>query len=115
MTDLSKRPVAFRIRRADADTAGSTLSENDWRYFTNEDDAWKASDALGTEYQGLYVRDGTPFRMPNEERHKLAYDTFRGGLRDTSAIPTWDDAPSWVRDVCIVAYLQGKLDAPKRS
>jgi hypothetical protein len=56
---LAKRPVAFRIRRADADTAGTTLSETDWRYFSNEDDAWKASDALGTEYQALFVRDGT--------------------------------------------------------
>jgi len=58
MTYLAKRPVAFRIRRSDADTAGTTLSETDWRYFSNEDDAWKASDALGTEYQALFVRDG---------------------------------------------------------
>ena len=56
---LCKRPVAFRIRRADAYTAGTTLSETDWRYFSNEDDAYKASDALGTEYQCLYTRDGT--------------------------------------------------------
>jgi hypothetical protein len=56
---LCKRAVAFRIRRADADTAGTALSETDWRYFSNEDDAWKASDALGTEYQALYTRDGT--------------------------------------------------------
>lgn len=38
------------------------------------------------------------------ERAKLAYETFRSGLRY---------APSWVRDAVIVAYLQGTLDQPK--
>lgn len=56
---LIKHPVAFRIRRADAETAGSNLSNTDWRYFTNEKDAIDESDALGTEYHGLYVRDGS--------------------------------------------------------
>lgn len=55
---MTNRPVAFRIRRADADTAGTPLSETDWRYFSNEEDAVNASDALGTEYQGLYARGG---------------------------------------------------------
>jgi hypothetical protein len=46
------------------------------------------------------------------ERAKLAYEVFRSGLRYPDDIPTWDDAPSWVRDAVIVAYLQGLLDAP---
>jgi len=52
--------------------------------------------------------------MTSAERPKLAYDTFRGGLKDSSTIPHWDDAPSWVRDAVLVAYLQGLLDSPDR-
>lgn len=48
--------------------------------------------------------------MSSTERAKVAYDTFRLGFKVAVAIPHWDDAPSWVRDVVIVAYLQGKLD-----
>lgn len=44
------------------------------------------------------------------ERARLAYEVFRNGLRYPGDIPTWDDAPSWVRDAVIVGYLQGKLD-----
>ena len=48
--------------------------------------------------------------MISAERAKLAYDTFRGGLKDPGTIPHWDEAPSWVRDAVVVAYLQGTLD-----
>jgi hypothetical protein len=44
------------------------------------------------------------------ERAKLAYETFQCGLRYPGDIPSWDDAPSWVRDAVIAAYLQGTLD-----
>lgn len=47
------------------------------------------------------------------ERAMLAYESFRNGLRYPQDIPTWDDAPSWVRDAVIVAYLQGTLDGPR--
>ena len=53
--------------------------------------------------------------MTNAERAKLAYDTFHGGLKDSGSIPHWDEAPSWVRDAVIVAYLQGLLDRPALS
>ncbi len=56
---LVKRPVAFRIPRADADSAGTTLSETDWRYFSDEEAAYKAAEALGADYQALFVRDGS--------------------------------------------------------
>jgi hypothetical protein len=46
------------------------------------------------------------------ERAQLAYETFRNGLRYPDDIPAWWDAPSWVRDAVVVAYLQGTLDAP---
>jgi hypothetical protein len=47
----------------------------------------------------------------NEERAKLAYDTFRGGFRNNPCpVPHWNDAPAWIRDVVVVAYLQGTLD-----
>lgn len=45
-----------------------------------------------------------------EERAQTAYNIFRGGFRDNCPVPHWDHAPSWVRDVVRVAYLQGKLD-----
>jgi hypothetical protein len=49
------------------------------------------------------------------ERAKLAYDTFRNGLRYPIDIPAWDDAPSWVRDAVIVGYSQGWLDGTVTS
>ena len=56
-----KRPTAFRVPRADPSTAGETLSTDDqqWRYFTNEAEAYAAADEIGTFYQGLYAKDGT--------------------------------------------------------
>lgn len=45
----------------------------------------------------------------SKERAQVAYATFRGGF-DHSAPPHWEDAPAWVRDAVLVAYLQGKLD-----
>lgn len=56
---LVKRPVAFRIPRMDAETAGTTLSKTEWRYFTDEVQANEEAEQLGVEYQSLYVRDGT--------------------------------------------------------
>ena len=52
-----------------------------------------------------------------DDRAKLAYDTFRGGFREIECCPapSWDDAPSWVRDVVLVAYLQGTLDGRSPS
>lgn len=47
---FKKRPVAFRIRNS----AG-----NGWVLNENEVAASSYADAWGTEYQGLYVRDGT--------------------------------------------------------
>jgi hypothetical protein len=45
-----------------------------------------------------------------EARAKLAYDTFRNGFRN-APIPEWNLSPPWVRDIAVVCYLQGKLDA----
>jgi hypothetical protein len=51
-----------------------------------------------------------------DERTKIAYDTFRGGFRDgTCPVPHWDEAPSWVRDVARVAYSQGFLDGMSKG
>lgn len=47
---FKKRPVAFRIRNS----AG-----NGYVLIENEEAAASYADAWGTEYQGLYVRDGT--------------------------------------------------------
>lgn len=51
----------------------------------------------------------------NEDRAKVAYDTFRNGFTGGTPCPApaWDAAPSWVRDVVLVAYLQGSLDRGK--
>lgn len=49
------------------------------------------------------------------KRVRIAYEAFRGGLISglDADVPRWEDAPNWIRDVAVVAYLQGKLDAPK--
>jgi hypothetical protein len=44
---LERRPVAFRV-----------MGHSGWMLFEREESAREASDALGVEYQGLYVRDG---------------------------------------------------------
>lgn len=51
--------------------------------------------------------------MTEVDRAKLAYDTFRGGIKGASKVPEWENTPGWVRDAVLVAYLQGKLDAPR--
>lgn len=44
-------------------------------------------------------------------RAKIAYDAFRGGFcGGETPVPHWDEAPTWVRDAVLVAYLQGRLD-----
>jgi hypothetical protein len=57
--------------------------------------------------------------MSNDDstrRARTAYDAFRNGFPgETWPMPEWEKAPFWVRDVVLVAYLQGTLDAPKRS
>lgn len=46
----------------------------------------------------------------NAKRARIAYDAFRSGFNHDGSVPHWDDAPTWVRDVVVVAYLQGMLD-----
>jgi hypothetical protein len=48
----------------------------------------------------------------SSDRHKIAYNTFRSGFGNACPVPAWDDAPPWLRDVILVAYLQGAVDAP---
>lgn len=50
-----KRPVAFRIPRVIDDK----ISETEFRYFTDEHTAFTEADAIGIDYQALFVRDGT--------------------------------------------------------
>lgn len=46
-----------------------------------------------------------------DDRPKMAYSIFRGGLRkDVIPPPHWDELEPWMRDAMRVAYLQGKLD-----
>lgn len=51
--------------------------------------------------------------MDSVERAKLSYETFRDGIKGPTKMPEWEKAPGWVRDAVLVAYLQGKLDAPR--
>jgi hypothetical protein len=45
------------------------------------------------------------------ERHAYAYEAFRMGFKDNPCpVPPWNMAPAWIRDVVLVAYLQGELD-----
>lgn len=66
---LQKRPVAFRVPRTDPATAGETISATEYRLFVDEKEANDAAQAIGTDYQGLYVRDGTSFRAELDERY----------------------------------------------
>ena len=50
---LVKRPVAFRVK-APADTGWQHL------YYRDEQNAAEAAEQIGVDYEGLYVRDGTP-------------------------------------------------------
>jgi hypothetical protein len=50
---LIKRPVAFRVPRADPVTGGQTISATEWRLFNDE------AEAIDVDYQALFVRDGT--------------------------------------------------------
>jgi hypothetical protein len=50
---LVKRPVAFRVK-ASADTGWQHL------YYRDEQNAAEAAEQIGVDYEGLYVRDGTP-------------------------------------------------------
>lgn len=60
MTYLVKRPVAFRVPRADSAADGTTTSTTEWRLFSDERMAHEESEALGgVGYQALHVRDGT--------------------------------------------------------
>lgn len=45
----------------------------------------------------------------DEDRERLAYNTYRGGFSKNHP-PLWQDLEPWVRDAITVAYLQGKLD-----
>ena len=58
-----KRPVAFRIPRVVDDK----ISATEWRYFTDEEAAYKESEALGMDYQALFVRDGTAIILDRKE------------------------------------------------
>lgn len=58
MSYFIKRPVAFRVPRADPSTAGEMYGV-EWRLFQDEKAASEEADALGVEYQALFVRDGT--------------------------------------------------------
>ena len=58
MSYLVKRPVAFRVPRADPSTAGEMYGV-EWRLFGDEDAAREAAYDIGVEYQALFVRDGT--------------------------------------------------------
>ncbi len=71
---LMKRPVAFRVPRTDPATAGETLGA-EWRLFQDEEAARDAADNIGAEYQGLYVRDGSPLSAGLELIAGLFYKT----------------------------------------
>ena len=64
---LQNRPVAFRARNKDSDVWALTIDEEAAARFANES---------GTEYQGLYVRDGTP--RPDEISEAVAKDPADG-------------------------------------
>src|SRR5258708_6364063 len=55
-----KRAVAFRVPRVIDDKVSAT----EWRLFNDDDQARTAAYEISTEYQGLYVRDGTPLIGP---------------------------------------------------
>lgn len=66
--------------------------------------------------RGRPMPPSRPVVFDGDPRAKVAYDTFRGGFRGASCpVPHWDEAPAWVRDVVLVAYLQGTLDGKSET
>lgn len=57
MNYLVKRPVAFRVQRANNNGVG--LSTTEWRLFEDEKAAYDAAEQTGAVMQALFVRDGT--------------------------------------------------------
>lgn len=53
---LNTRPVGFRVKVGPA-----------WMFIANEDEARVAAENHGTDYQGLYVRDGEQSSPPKTE------------------------------------------------
>lgn len=67
---LVKRPVAFRIPRVVDDK----ISKTEFRYFNDEQTALTESDAIGVNYQALYVRDGNVVTLGEREALEFAID-----------------------------------------
>lgn len=67
---LVKRPVAFRIPRVVDDR----ISTTEFRYFNDEQTALTESDAIGINYQALYVRDGNVVTLDEREALEFAID-----------------------------------------
>lgn len=96
-----KRPVAFRVPRLDTKTGGATISKTEWRLFSIENAAREAAEAIGCDYQELYVRDGSPnvelaaglFYKTRGDKHNLPQ--IIGPLERTE-----DDAWPWLAIVC---------------
>ena len=64
---LANHPVAFRVR-----LAGVRLNNREtWTITGDEEEAKRLADACGTEYQALYIRDGTPMAVEKGE-HPLS-------------------------------------------
>lgn len=72
---LVKRPVAFRVRRANDD--GMSLSKTEWRYFTDEAEARREAEIVDADYQALYVRDGTVIVAELEDVRLAILDTLK--------------------------------------
>ena len=85
-----------------------------WKTHSPDDDLEDAEEP-SQEQQRADYEDEMQQQDDSAKRAIIAYEAFRGGLISglDPEVPRWEDAPSWIRDVVLVAYLQGKLDAPK--
>lgn len=103
-----KRPVAFRVRRANDD--GLTLSDDKWRLFLDESEAAREADALCIDYQGLYVRDGTGSPAPAPTREEIARAKDNG----IEAAAKWIEQrrDSYVEEHGNYDYSTGQMEFP---
>lgn len=78
---LVKRPVAFRVKRAD--------ESGDWRIFNDEQQAREEADQTDADMQALYVRDGT---VITQDRAAVAAEVMEQCARVADAMADAQEA-----------------------
>lgn len=105
--EIALRAIGVPVRYADEVGALSEkrMTHADWQHYL---DMYKPSVVL--------VETMSEAADETDDRARRAYDAFCGGFGDQPCpAPSWDEAPSWIRDIVRVAYFQGTLDRKRTA